>query len=210
MNENDFLIHEMARSNVYRFLSQCYQVPDHELAEKVNELQRSIDIIAPDAGSPFSSMEELNKLLIDHSQLFVGPFKLLAPPYGSVYLEGDRKVMGNSTMDAARRYKAAGLDLSENHKDSPDHITIELEFMYYLVYKELKAIEQGDIEGTMDSLKDQIQFLHDHLGAWLPEFSDNIEKNAGTGFFNNLAGFTRTFINKDMGDIQETIEGLSS
>ena len=102
------------------------------------------------------------------------------------------------------------MDLSENNKDSPDHITIELEFMYYLVYKELKAIEQGDIEGTMDSLKEQIQFLHDHLGAWLPEFSDNIEKNAGTGFFNNLAGFTRTFINKDMGDIQETIEGLSS
>ena len=210
MNVNDFLMHEKARCDVYRSLSQCYCVPDHELVENAKELQKVADIIYPGFGKLFSNMEKLNELMVDHSQLFVGPFKLLAPPYGSVYLEGERKVMGNSTMDAINKYKAAGLDVSENHKDSPDHITTELEFMCYLVYKELKAIEQGDIEGTVDSLKDQIQFLHDHLSAWVPEFSDNIEKNSGTGFFKNLAGFTRTFINKDIGNIQETIEGLSS
>ncbi|MDF1531279.1 MAG: molecular chaperone TorD family protein [ANME-2 cluster archaeon] len=210
MNENDFVIHEKARGDVYRFLSQCYRGPDHDLIEKVNDLQKAADIIDPGTGSIFPSIEKLNELLIDHSQLFVGPFKLQAPPYGSVYLEGERKVMGNSTLDAIRRYKAAGLDISDDHKESPDHITVELEFMYYLIHKELQVIKQADIEGTLDNLNVQVRFLQDHLGAWVPGFSDNIEQNTGTGFYKNLAGFTRAFIEKDMADLRETIDGLSS
>ncbi|MBM2831889.1 MAG: torD6, partial [Dehalococcoidia bacterium] len=41
--------------------------------------------------------------------LFVGPYRLLAPPYWSAYLEDARVVMGDSTMDVKNRYREEGL-----------------------------------------------------------------------------------------------------
>ncbi|MFN2356106.1 MAG: molecular chaperone, partial [Desulfopila sp.] len=69
-------------------------------------------------------------LLVEYARLFVGPFELLAPPYGSVYLETGRRLMGDSTIAVQHMYTNAGLTLDV--QEAPDHIALELEFMHYL------------------------------------------------------------------------------
>jgi len=145
----------------------------------------------------FEADADLEPLKVDFSKLFVGPYQLSAAPYGSVYLEGERKMMGDSTLDVKNRYREAGLDTANNFKDAPDHITAELEFMYYLIFKEIEAFANSDIDTAIDFIQKQRSFLEDHLMAWVPEFAESIIESAESPFYPNLAKTTKAFLREN-------------
>ena len=182
------------RAEAYKFLSECYYLPDEELAGKVADFAQTNQFFAELCNSIPSDFE-LEALKIDYSQLFVGPFKLLAPPYGSFYLE-DSKLMGDSTIDARDWYEKEGLDIVI--KDAPDHITMELEFMYYLIAKQIEATKDSDLQGVQAYLQKQSSFLQTHLARWLPEFAENVQKNAKAGFYSQLSLLTNSFVQNDI------------
>jgi TorA maturation chaperone TorD len=128
---------------------------------------------------------------------------LLAPPYGSIYLERKRKIIGDSTLDLLETHRHAEIDLSDNFRDAPDHIAAELEFMYFLVFKEVEALENSDIERTFGFLEKQRAFLRQHLGAWVFDFADSLEKNAKTGFYKSLAGATKASMKEELDYLEE-------
>ena len=147
-------------------------------------------------------MDDLESLKIDYARLFVGPYTLAAPPYGSVYLEGKPLVMGNSTVDAQKRYRNAGLNIAEEFKEAPDHIAVELEFMHFLIFKEIEAATHSNIEAFGNYLIEQQSFLEDHLGAWVSDFAENITANSDTEFYKKLAISTQIFINQELQTIE--------
>jgi TorA maturation chaperone TorD len=173
-------------------LSDCYFLPDPGLSEKLENLELNMsDVCEPAAEWAHSMRKEfegsanLEPLKIDFSKLFVGPYKLFAAPYGSVYLDGERQVMGDSTLDVKNRYREAGLDTAKNFKDAPDHISAELEFMYYLIFKEIEAFSKADMQTAIDFVQKQKSFLEDHLMAWGLEFAGNIIEYAENPFYQN-------------------------
>ena len=105
--------------------------------------------------------------------------------------------MGNSTQDVRNRYREAGLDTASTFKDAPDHISAELEFMYYLIFKEIEAFANSDIEAAIDFIQKQKSFLEDHLMAWVPEFANNIMENTENPYYPNLAKATTAFLNEN-------------
>jgi len=210
MNIDDLLMREKARRDAYKSLAACYHLPDGELTTMLKELAHQLGEIGSGAlsyailmSSELRGPRELKKLKIDFARLFVGPYSLLAPPYGSVYLEGGRKIMGDSTLDLQERYRRAGVDLSDNFRDAPDHIAAELEFMYFLVFKEVEALENSDIETTFGFLEKQRAFLKQHLGTWVFEFADSIEEKAATDFYKNLARATKAFMKEELDYLEE-------
>jgi len=134
-------------------------------------------------------------LKIDYTRLFVGPFKLLAPPYGSVYLE-DNRIMAESTMDVAKWYEKEALNVLIS--GPPDHIAIELEFMYYLAVKQIQATKGENSQDIQLYQNKQKVFLCSHLTKWLPEFTENVQKRAQTEFYRKLAGLTDIFLQNDL------------
>lgn len=195
-----FLNQENYRATAYKLLSACYYVPDESLLDRLAELETALNNACPEAVPSIATMREmtdLESLKIDFSGLFVGPFKLLAPPYGSIYLEGKREVMGASTLDAQHQYIAAGLEIVRNFKEAPDHIAIELEFMYFLIFKEMEALGQADAESAISYLEKQNTFLDRHLGSWVATFASEVERHAETGFYRYLAKATRIFVQRD-------------
>ncbi len=197
----EFLSHEEYRRDSYKLLSECYYLPDEKLIEKLNGLEESRDKLYSEIARNTPGISELESLKIDYAKLFVGPYGILAPPYGSVYLEDTRRVMGNSTMDVRNKYGEEGLDIGL--KEAPDHIAIELEFMYFLIHKEVEAIEFSDSVTAAGYLKKQKVFLESHLGIWVSEFADNVEVNAQTEFYKNLARLTKSFVNKDLKSLSD-------
>ena len=188
----------------FRLLSDCYFLPDPGLSEKLENLESNMaDVCQPAAESvqnmrkEFEAGADIEPLKVDFSKLFVGPYKLSAAPYGSVYLEGERKMMGESTLDAKNRYLKAGLNTSTNFKDAPDHISAELEFMYYLIFKEIEALSNSDAETAIGFIQEQKSFLEDHLMAWVPNFANCIIENAENLFYANLAKATTAFLNEN-------------
>ncbi len=104
--------------------------PGEETGEHVKQLSRHLETLCPPAAEAVDRMEAagqagegFEELTIDHARLFVGPFALLAPPYGSVYLEGERRLMGDSTLAAGECYNEVGLELA-----AATRIFIESEF----------------------------------------------------------------------------------
>ncbi len=182
------------RAEGYKFLSECYYLPDEEFIQKVADFAQTNQFFAELCNCIPSGLE-LESLKTDYAQLFVGPFKLLAPPYGSFYLE-DGKIMGESTIDVRNWYEKEGLDVVI--KDAPDHIAMELEFMYYLIARQTQTTNKGNLQDIQLYQQKQKSFLYVHLARWLPEFAEKVQKNAQTEFYKKLARLTEVFVQKDL------------
>jgi len=210
MKMDDFVANETVRGWAYKLLADCYQLPDDETVEKINSLTDVLKTICPIGASYTASLanglqKNLDHIKVDHARLFLGPFTMPAAPYGSVYLEGKRQLMGDSTRDALGRYRRAGLKMASDFSDPPDHIAVELEFMSFLIFKAIESIEISDTVKMVDIFERQKSFLKDHLGAWVYEFADAVEKNAATEFYRNLARATAVFLRDDCHSISAVL-----
>lgn len=186
-----------SRAVAYRSLSALYYPPDESIGDNLRALAEVWAARHPDLLPLVARMQQEadpHALLLAYTPLFLGPFKVLAPPYGSVYLEEKREVMGASTQDAAHLYRQAGLDLSAASKEVPDHIAIELEFMYYLIYRQMEALEINDREAAHGWLARQSDFMDRHLGRWIDPFAEAIVQNTPSVFYRSLAEATAAFV----------------
>jgi TorA maturation chaperone TorD len=204
METQKIITHETARQDIYKHLAESYRLPGENIRATLAALSSNLLILDSDAASYVRSMQSeldqspgLDFLVIEYTRLFVGPYSLPAPPYGSIYLENERKIMGASTLDAQKRYRSFGLDVSDHIREAPDHITVEFEFMFFLIYTEIEAIRSTAPEKTLDLLLHQRSFLCDHLNEWIPGFTEGILQYSETRFYQDLARATRTFIAED-------------
>ncbi|MDO8956704.1 MAG: molecular chaperone TorD family protein [Deltaproteobacteria bacterium] len=222
MRQEAMVDREKLRADSYRLLSACYYRPQKALGEErvFENLSSACQMVCKEAVewawalSASFRQESEQDLLVDYAKLFVGPFELLAPPYGSVYLERKKGVMGDSTVAAQRIYEAMGLGMDKDFHELPDHITVELEFMYYLVHEEIRAYGQADRDGVRNILEQQEMFLKSHLGAWVFAFTERVQQGCETSFYRNLARCTSLFVREDMqylaGQSEKIIESLGS
>ncbi len=205
------------KSDCYRFLSACFCQPQDNLfhAEHLlNNLSMNLRQTSPEA-AVFSALMEKNigkysdeDLTVEYTRLFLGPFEIKAPPYGSLYLDGERRVMGDSTMEVVRFYEDAGLSGSKECRDLPDHIAVELEFMSYLLYQEAEALEKSDFVTALEMIKKQEIFLDRFLGSWIVPFCERIKEATENGFYAALADCASTFVRSaHPGPVRKAIRG---
>jgi TorA maturation chaperone TorD len=171
------------------------------LEEKVfKTLTSLLNTLCPDAAIFSAAMEETiqkysnEDLAVEYAGLFVGPFELKAPPYGSVYLDGGRRVMGDSTIEVVRIYEKAGMVMDKDFKELPDHIAVELEFMYYLIYKEMEALEKSEKEKALAFGETRNRFFNRFLSPWIPPFCEKIKETTDNHFYIALADCLSIFI----------------
>jgi len=217
MITQDFFNLEHLRLEAYRLLADGYYRPEQCLLDSLPKLKNCIEQFCSKAGKyinhmqiDIASMDGTANLEVDYARLFMGPFNVLAPPYGSIYMESERRVMGASTADVQKQYQAAGLDVATGFKDAPDHIAAELEFMHFLIFKTMEAANQGDVNRIVPYLLTQQSFLEIHLGSWVSEFACNVIDNAKTSFYRNLARATEAFIKDDYHIISTVLTSWSS
>src|SRR5690554_3912256 len=130
------------KANLYKVLSILFVQPTSEMDFYLTHLQDSVEYLYPELKEKVDKLrnefqkhkEDLTNLKVEHAKLFIGPFDVLAPPYSSIYLEQGRSVIGESTLFAKDMYEKAGISMSQESKEIPDHISIELEFLYYLYF----------------------------------------------------------------------------
>lgn len=208
MQIDDLLLRESARRDTYKAFAECFHLPNKALPTRLASLEKNLGLLGSEAFSHALLLRhqdqgpgDMEKLRVDFARLFVGPYSLFAPPYGSVYLEKDHRVMENSTIDVRERYREAGLDISENFKDAPDHIAAELEFMYFLIFNEIEAIQSDAPEIACDHLFRQRSFLQNHLGLWAGDFARKVKRHAKNDFYHNLATALQIFIAEDLAEI---------
>jgi len=103
--------------------------------------------------------------------------------------------MGDSTVEIMKMYQRAGLNLDDENRDAPDHIAIELEFMYYLALKEIRAIRSGNNNKALEYLQMQHAFHDTYLKPWIEPFTQKIRESLEADFYKLLAMCLSVFMN---------------
>ena len=204
------------RCECYNVLASCFYLPEKELLireKPVDRLTSSLQHVCPDAAQHSVKMGKAllrysnEELSIAFSKLFVGPFGLRAPPYGSVYTDEDRRIMGDSTVEIQKFYSQAGLTIRDDFNELPDHIAIELEFMYYLIFKEIKSLENSQNDLALECVRNQDIFLNKFLCRWVATFCKNIYEGTENEFYRSLANCVQTFVSGDRDRVQMFLNG---
>lgn len=191
------------KAETYRVLSQLYKEPQEDLSVNASILARLLesfeDVLFTQADKMNRMFEneqhDLEDYLVEYSRLFIGPFKVVAPPYSSIYLEDKWEVMGRSTKVVNSFYRRAGLTVESTIHLPSDHISTQLEFMYYLNFKWSETGEEF-------YLKLQKEFLHKIMICWIPKFNATIQQESTLVFYQTLGTITEMFIQYDFDSIK--------
>jgi len=138
--------------------------------------------------------EGADDLLLDYTRLFLGPTHIIAKPYGSVWLERQTTLMGESTLAVLALYKEGGFEMDQEFRELPDHIAAELEFLYLLIFRENAAHQTVKPEAVHEISNLRKRFLGEHLGRWIGSFTAAVSAGAQTGFYRHLADITDRFV----------------
>jgi TorA maturation chaperone TorD len=109
----------------------------------------------------------------DYMRLLVGVGKTLAPPWGSVYLDEDRLLFNEDTLEVRRYYERFGMMAKEKYHEPDDHIGLEFEFLAYL-------FDRGEQEAARDF---SVRFIL----PWVDRWNSDVQKYAKTDYYRALA-----------------------
>ncbi len=76
----------------------------------------------------------------------------------------------------------------------PDHLSVELEFMHYLCYREAQAGNEAD---ALSFQLAQADFSGRHLASWVPQLSANVDKLAAGSLYARVVAAVRDFVAAD-------------
>jgi TorA maturation chaperone TorD len=193
------MLHVSERKRLYAFLARIFSYPDRELTAALQEGEAaevgSLLLTAPAPPATLSSTVELE---VAYTDLFINRLGgAPAPPYGSVYLERDERLMGKTSLHVAAAYRAEGLSL-EGSGEPPDFLPTELEFLYYLVEQEEQALGRRDLPAARMAVEHQASFCRTLLHPWMPAFCGRIETDEQTHpLYRWAAGLLREFCRQE-------------
>ncbi len=102
--------------------------------------------------------------------------------------------MGDSTMAVLQHYEDAGFEVDEGFRDLPDHVAVELEFLYVLLFREAEAQLREDAETLAGLARMRRRFLGEHLGQWVGPFAAAVAAGAQTAYYRDLADLAERFV----------------
>ena len=197
-----------ARSRMYRLLAGAFGFPEEafhraalggEFRSQVQEIAAGLPYPPPLAeGEPLSAAlgdvpADYVEFQSEYVRLFdVGVPRPPCPLFGGLYLGSRRAAMEEVT----RFYNHFGLSLGGESRELPDHITTELEFMHFLTFQEVSALQGEKNRGPY--LRAQRDFLQRHLARWVPQVRARAEKQRAAPFFLGLVGLTEAFLLADL------------
>jgi DMSO reductase family type II enzyme chaperone len=202
-----------ARSRFYDLLASAFAVPAPSFYQAVHEGAFAVQVWENLAALPYAfappdgeavrqqlgSATSHRELQSEYIRLFdVGTPRPPCPLYGGEYKKSRRGVME----ELIRFYNYFGLHPSPRSRDMPDHITIELEFMHFLTFREVAALHHQQDRASY--LRAERDFLERHLCAWVPRLGERLRRQQPHPFYAALGRLAETFLTTDL----RYLEGL--
>lgn len=149
-----------------------------------------------------------NDLHWDYTRMFIGPEKLPAPLWESTYLNKERLLFQEQTLEVRQSYLKYEFLPKHFKQEADDHLGLELDFMYQLSLLALKYLQQQDLKTLKEVLKDQKIFLQDHLVKWVPELTQKIIASANLAFYPGMAKVLDGYLKLDLEALDELLDIL--
>ena len=196
------------RLDAYTFFTDLFMtLPDERFARAALEfgIEADADAEMGPAKKAFSLFREGNagksiedvllELSVDRTQLVRGVDEDgIKPPYESLYTAGRAET---SCLSLTESYKAAGLSISPDAKETPEFIGCEMGFMAELCNRQLEALEANDPMAVERLQQTQARFFSDHLGRWATAYAEAVVRFARTDFFRGIGYVLVDFLDEE-------------
>ena len=164
--------------------------------EKLLNLSEFLAMTEPESelvGVSLQMAESVEAVEIEYNRLCVGPYRLVAPPYESVYLGASRELFTKVTAEVEEHYQSIGLMANRNSGEPADFIGNELEYLFVL---HCKYLEEGSDKTDLDNKIDG--FISAHLSQWYEAFLNDISCNTSMPFWKLFSEQLGRFIKAQM------------
>lgn len=204
------------RFRLYSLLQEYFQ--DNCLTAQLTEELWSISAqVLEDTQEAAAAIQLLRQALrqpepeaeYEYNALFVGPRKLLAPPYESCYRSPERTLMQRETLAVRNFYAKAGLECECKNSMPDDHMAIELEFICYLHAKAGRFKENGMADQAGLYLELYREFFAIHVRHWLPAHCQDVLQHAKTALCRGVALLLLEFFRQEEQRLQLSKEGFT-
>ena len=161
--------------------------------ENLDDFSKHLDAVEEWVASEGMNWD-IQDLRDDHRRVFSNVISLDCPPYETLF--GNDHIFGQSyTMgDISGFYTAFGLQLCQDIHERLDHLSVELEFLHYLAYKESYALCHDSAEKLQTVVDAEKKFVKEHVGRWVPLFSGMLKKKADYGLYKIIADLTTDWV----------------
>jgi putative dimethyl sulfoxide reductase chaperone len=128
----------------------------------------------------------LAELGADYAALFLNAGDRPVSPYESVYASTEKLLMQETQDQARQAYAAMGLAITVEGREPEDHLAYQLEFMSHLCLRAIAAQDATEETTLQMALEQQRHFLENHLLKWVPDFSEDLVRQAASDFYRAL------------------------
>jgi DMSO reductase family type II enzyme chaperone len=192
---------------MYQLLSQTLAYPTQETVDALVEVdlpqaQQAATEHSRDLAPLLTVLGEhlrytdADGLQVEHRRVFSHILSLDCPPCETFYTACDVFQETQEMADIAGFFHAFGLEMAD--RERLDHISVELEFMHFLVFKEAYALTHHGPDKARLCRDTQRKFMQDHLGRWAPQFARRLGEKAGGGFFQCVASLVEAFVEAEV------------
>lgn len=118
-----------------------------------------------EALAPHAAASDFSALEAEYVRLFIaGPGGVPAPLYQSCHLGGGSRTMGESARAMRDRLAEEGLEVALDSNEPPDHLALELEYLFHLC--------AGDWSGDAAEAERGARFAGEVMLPWVRRFRD--------------------------------------
>jgi len=164
------------RSQLYSFLANGFLYPTENWLEDLPGLAPLLDELGLNDDSIPTWRLDLTQLQAAHRHALGLTGSLC---YETEYGLPNEFRQSHELADIAGFYRAFGFEVGGQQRERPDHLAMELEFMYVMTLKEASACHQGLTEHIGVCRQAQCWFIQDHLGRWVGLVAASLEMTAG-------------------------------
>jgi len=210
------------RAYIYQLLGHVFgQEPSFELlkgitsglTEEVLELMldeeglASYTALSTRLQTAISSEPEqiLDTIKSEYVYLMLGPEKLPAPPWESVYVNKAPLLFQESTLKVRQAYLEYDLLPAAYPHEADDHLALEINFMAHLGQLSQESFEKNDVRQLQKILSDQKAFLEKHLLVWIGDFAEQIQNSKKRDFYPQMACLTKHILHADLAALDELL-----
>ncbi|MEF9958456.1 MAG: molecular chaperone TorD family protein [Niameybacter sp.] len=140
----------------------------------------------------------LEQVKTEYTKLLIGPGKLVAYPWASMYLGREKMLFLESTVAVRKAYQQYGFVPQAYLQVADDHLAIELHFMAKMSARAQEAFAQGDLETLKFTLEGQKTFIKEHLLTWIPQYAKDMEQAPTDFVYPQFAKGLEAFIRVDL------------
>jgi TorA maturation chaperone TorD len=173
------------RLYIYAFLSRVMSnIPDRRFITDLKNNESLLEIIGEETFKWVKENDEetlYEAMNVDYSSMFI----LNTQPVESFVLDAKNETLVGLQNPVMAFYFTHGFEVNMDQTDimAPDHLGIEFAFMQMLIYR--------------NELQPQIDFLDQHLFAWVVPYMMGMKSMAETPFYRDMCDFIIEFLSSD-------------